>query len=93
MNERPSIPTCLQETRDALDMGKSELARTLGVSPTSIHNWESGNSSPDAYRKAAIRRLWEGAMDHPEDTRRTVSGLGPRSVSELLGKLFTGYGS
>jgi transcriptional regulator with XRE-family HTH domain len=53
----------LKDFRDAKDISKAELARTLGVSDRSIGHWERGERIPSAENLSRLADVMHTTMD------------------------------
>lgn len=60
----------MREQRDGLGLKQSDVAEQLGVSPRSVHNWESGKASMTAYTERRIRTLFKQAHEQHNAAQR-----------------------
>jgi putative transcriptional regulator len=53
----------IRELREAKGWSQLELANRLGVTPSTVYNWERGRSEPTASTLRRIARTFEVSMD------------------------------
>jgi putative transcriptional regulator len=53
----------IRELREARGWSQLELANRLGVTPSTVYNWERGRSEPTASTLRRIARVFEVSMD------------------------------
>lgn len=58
------LPEKIYELRKANNLSQEQLAEKLGVSRQSISKWESGESSPECERLAALSQVFHVSTDY-----------------------------
>jgi transcriptional regulator with XRE-family HTH domain len=59
MRDGARIGRRIRQVREQMGIGKSELARRIGVSPTAVHNWEENGVMPRFEMLFAIEKVLE----------------------------------
>lgn len=52
-----------REMRKRAELSSTDAAAKLGVSLSTLMNWEAGRTSPDGYRLVAMARLYRCTAD------------------------------
>ncbi len=76
----------LKEMRSQKSLTQAQLAKTVGVSPGNVGDWETGKSKPGYNALAALARIFEVSADYlleltPEKTGKTEDEL--RHLDEI----------
>jgi transcriptional regulator with XRE-family HTH domain len=53
----------IRELREAAGMTQLELATQIGVTPSTVYNWERGRNEPKATQLRALARVFGVPMD------------------------------
>ncbi len=64
----------IRQLREARGWSQLELANRIGVTPSTVYNWERGRSEPSASTLRQIARTFEVSMDAialPSETGET----------------------
>ncbi len=89
MNYETASPDRVHVVRQSVSMDHQQFARALGVSPSTVAEWESGESEPTTYHAVVINRIGVLAQENAERARRAIDGLGSRSAFNLFSFLFS----
>ena len=63
-------PSDIKEIRQKLDKSQSEFALMIGVSVSTLQNWEQGRRRPEG----PARALLKVALEHPEVVAESLTG-------------------
>lgn len=63
----------LREIREAMSLTQSELARQLGISRTSYHNWEQGKTQPNQANLKKLAAIFEVEVNYFEQEYELLS--------------------
>jgi transcriptional regulator with XRE-family HTH domain len=87
-DQRRVFRRSLQRAREARGLSQRQLAKTIGVSPSSVSQWESGEMTPRPEHLAALEvelELEAGTLTRPLGYLPGASdGLGRVSVLDAL---------
>ena len=72
----------LQEFRDSLGVSKADLASELGVSPTTLHRWETGSTRPSPLAAEKLGAMGFGVVTSDETNIMTVPRLKNRATKD-----------
>jgi transcriptional regulator with XRE-family HTH domain len=83
-----SLAQKIKSLRDKAEMTQAELARTLGLSRSSVNAWEMGLSVPSTQYVVELAKKFNVSTDYllgVEDTATiSIDGLTQKQVSVLL---------
>lgn len=93
MNMKTEFASRLQTALHASGRSRDELARRVGVAPSTVSRWANGISTPDVYQFREIARFFDVSYEwllrdaNPVSDAEELSaglGLSPDTVKELV---------